>query len=120
MPAFFLTLPLIAIGWILIVRPQQQRMREQQAMVAALQVGDRVITAGGIHGTLLVVEEETVEIEVAVGVVLTLARAAIAKKIDDGGGGDRAMTDDDTMIDLTDEGDDTAGPGAGPAGEGPR
>jgi preprotein translocase subunit YajC len=115
LPAFFLTLPLIAIGWILIVRPQQQRMREQQAMVAALQVGDRVITAGGIHGTLLVVEDDTVEIEVAPGVVLTLARAAIAKKI-----GDEQQDADETMIDLTDEGDDSVEPGAGPAGEDPR
>lgn len=107
MLVLLLTLPLIAIGWILIVRPQQERMREQQAMVAALRAGDRVITAGGIHGTLVEVAEETVEVQVAPGVVLTLARAAIARRIED------------TMIDLTD-GDDTSEPGAGPAGEDPR
>ncbi|MEZ5178825.1 MAG: preprotein translocase subunit YajC [Acidimicrobiales bacterium] len=82
MPALLLTLVLVGIGWILILRPQQQRLKEQRAMVEALVPGDRVITAGGIHGVLTEVEPETVRIEVAPQVVLTLARPAIARRVD--------------------------------------
>lgn len=82
MPALLLTLVFIAIGWFVLIRPQQQRMREQRDLVAALQPGDRVITAGGIHGELVEVGEETVEIRVAAGVVLTLARPAIARLVE--------------------------------------
>ena len=79
MPALLLTLLLVGIGWYFLIRPQQQRLRDQRNLVQALKAGDRVITAGGIHGLLTEVTEETVQIEVAPGVVLTLARAAIAR-----------------------------------------
>ena len=51
-------------------------------MVEALAPGDQVITAGGIHGVLTEVAPETVRIEVAPEVVLTLARPAIARLVD--------------------------------------
>lgn len=76
-----LTLLLIAIGWYLIVRPQQVRLREQREMVRTLEVGDRVITAGGFHGTLVAVEEETVVIRLAPDVEVTLARPAISRRL---------------------------------------
>jgi preprotein translocase subunit YajC len=73
----------IAVGYVLILKPQKDRLRAQQAMVQALQVGDRVVTAGGIHGTLTAVDDEIVRVEVADGVVLTLARPAIGRRLDD-------------------------------------
>ena len=82
MPGFLLTLLLIAIGWALLIRPQQAKLRDRKAMVAALEIGDQVITAGGIHGTITEVNEDTVGIAVAPGVVLTLARQAIARPLD--------------------------------------
>ncbi|MCB0976813.1 MAG: preprotein translocase subunit YajC [Acidimicrobiales bacterium] len=112
MPALVLTLLFIAIGWFFLIRPQQQRMREQQAVVASLRPGDRVITAGGIHGRLVEVDEETVRIDVADGVVLTLARPAVARRVDEGGDLGPHQTND-----LGSEADDTAEPGEGPAGE---
>ncbi len=77
-----LTLVFVAIGWFLIIRPQQQRAKAQRAVVEALETGDRVISAGGIHGTLTQVDPETVGLEVAPGVVLTVARPAIARRIE--------------------------------------
>jgi preprotein translocase subunit YajC len=82
LPALLLTLLLVGVGWFLILRPQQQRLKEQRAMVEALAPGDQVITAGGIHGTLTEVTPETVRIEVAPQVVLTLARPAIARLVE--------------------------------------
>jgi preprotein translocase subunit YajC len=52
-------------------------------MVAALRAGDRVEGFSGIHGTLTEVGERTVRMEVAPGVVITMARMAVASRIDD-------------------------------------
>lgn len=84
MPALILTFLFIGVGWYLIIRPQQERAKAQRALIEALAVGDRVISAGGIHGTLVEVSEQTVRLEVAPDVVLTLARPAIARRIEDG------------------------------------
>lgn len=81
MPQLLLTVLLIAIGWFFLIRPQQARVREQRAMVADLRVGDRVISAGGIHGVVTSVADTTVGLEVAPEVVLTLARAAVVRRL---------------------------------------
>lgn len=82
MPQLILTFVLIAIGWFLIVRPQQARVKGHQQLVANLEAGDRIITAGGIHGEITEVSEETVLVRVAPDLVLTLARGAVGRKID--------------------------------------
>lgn len=78
-----LTIPFLIAFYFLLIRPQQQRVREHEELVAALTVGDRVVTAGGIHGVLVAVTNLTVEIEVAPGTVLTLARPAISRLAED-------------------------------------
>lgn len=82
MAPLLLTFLFIGIGWFIIIRPQQERARAQRATVASLAVGDCVVSAGGIHGTVTELTTETVGLEVAPGVVLTLARPAIARRID--------------------------------------
>ncbi len=82
LPTLLITFVFIGIGWFLLIRPQQERAKAQTAMVAALEVGDQVISAGGIHGTLVEVFDETVTLEVAPGSRLTLARPAIARRIE--------------------------------------
>ena len=86
--------PLIFIGlmWLLLVRPQQQRVRQQRALVASLTVGDRVVTAGGIVGTVIGLTDEEARVEVAPGTVLTLLRYAISRTIDDGEHGRQQVT----------------------------
>ena len=75
-------LPLILIFivfYFLLIRPQQKRVKEQKAMLSALRRGDRVVTGGGIIGTISkVVSDEEVIVEVAEGVRLRVLRATIA------------------------------------------
>ena len=82
MPALILTLLLIPVFWALIIRPQQQRQKAHADLVDSLAAGDRVEAFSGIHGTLTEVGERTVRIEVAEGVVLTMARLAISTKLE--------------------------------------
>ena len=82
MAPLLLAIFFIVIGYFIILRPQQERLRAQRQIVESLAVGDRVITAGGIHATITEVAEETVRIAVAPDVELTLARPAIARRLD--------------------------------------
>jgi preprotein translocase subunit YajC len=82
LPGLILTLILIVVFWALMIRPQQQRQREHLAEVASLVAGDRVESFSGIHGTLVEVDETTVRVEIADGVVVTMARLAISKKLE--------------------------------------
>ena len=82
--AFASFIPLIlifAIMYFLLIRPQQKKLKDHQAMVAALRRGDRVVTQGGIVGKVTrVKEDETeIEVEIAQGVKVNVVRATIAQ-----------------------------------------
>jgi preprotein translocase subunit YajC len=72
-------LALVVIFWLLIFRPQQRRMKEQQAMLSAIQRGDTVVTSGGIIGKVTkAVDKEDLEVEIAQGTRVKVARGMIA------------------------------------------
>ncbi len=68
------------IMYFLLIRPQQRKAREHQAMVAALRRGDQVVTSGGIVGKVTRVKEgeNEVEVEIAPGVNVRVVRATIS------------------------------------------
>jgi preprotein translocase subunit YajC len=81
MAIIFLYLALLAVAFfILIVRPQRRQMAARRALIASLEVGDEVITAGGIYGTILEISDTSLRVEVAPEVVLTLAREAVSAR----------------------------------------
>jgi preprotein translocase subunit YajC len=81
MAIIFLYLALLAVAFfMLIVRPQRRQMAARRVLIASLEVGDEVITAGGIYGTILKISDGTLRVEVAPGVVLTLAREAVTAR----------------------------------------
>jgi preprotein translocase subunit YajC len=67
--------------WVLLILPQQRRVRAHQAVVAKLAVGDEVMTTSGIYGTVLEMDAEAIQLKVAEGVVLKVARAAVASTV---------------------------------------
>jgi preprotein translocase subunit YajC len=71
-------LALIAGVYFFFLRPRTQRMRQQQQAARSLGVGDEVMSAGGIYGTVVALDDNEVEVEVAPGVVLTFIRRAIS------------------------------------------
>ena len=82
MEAFAQFVPLIlifAIMYFLLIRPQQKKMKEHQAMVASLRRGDQVVTQGGVIGKVVKVKDDyEVEIEIAEGVKIRLVQSTIA------------------------------------------
>lgn len=83
--AFASFIPLIlifAIMWFLLIRPQQKKMKEHQAMVAALRRGDEVITQGGLVGKVTKVKEDgELEVEIAPNVKVRVVKQTIAQVI---------------------------------------
>jgi preprotein translocase subunit YajC len=61
----------------MMIRPQQQQVKRHQALIDALEVGDDVVTSSGIYGTVTDLDEETVDIEIADGVEVTMSRRAV-------------------------------------------
>lgn len=81
MPVFLLYFALLAVAFFfLIVRPQRRQLAARRALIAAIEVDDEIITAGGIYGTVRAIDGDALSIEVADGVVLTLAREAVARR----------------------------------------
>lgn len=74
-------LPLIAIFYFLIMRPQQKRVKEQRALLSAVKQGDRVVAAGGIVGTVRRVEDDTLHLQVADNVVIKVDKGSVSKRL---------------------------------------
>ena len=70
----FLFLPLIAIFYFMIFRPQQKQRRELQQMLANLKKGDSIVTRGGIEAVIDKVEEKRLRIEVSTGLKMWMSR----------------------------------------------
>ena len=69
---------IIAIFYFLMIRPQNKKQKETQKMLAALKKGDRIVTIGGIHGTIQSVKEQSVIVKVDDGVKIEFSRSAIS------------------------------------------
>lgn len=77
---FLSFVPLIVIFilfWFMLIRPQMKQAKEQRNMIAALQKGDEVITAGGITGKITKVDESFIGLEIANGVVISVQKQSI-------------------------------------------
>ena len=96
---------LLAVMWFLLIRPQQARLRKQRELVASIEVGDEVLTAGGIIGTVRVLTDDELRLEVGPGVEMRLLRAAVTRRLDDDAAGASAGTDVEPPADG-----DAAGP----------
>jgi preprotein translocase subunit YajC len=74
----------ILIFYFLIIRPQNKKQKETQKMLAALRKGDKVVSIGGIRGTLLSVREQTVVMKVDDNTKLEFSKNAISSVLDKG------------------------------------
>ncbi|HVE46341.1 MAG TPA: preprotein translocase subunit YajC [Acidimicrobiales bacterium] len=92
----------LALMWVLLVRPQQQRVRQQRDLVASLEIGDEVVTAGGILGRITGLTDQEATMEVAPGVNMRFLRGAINARLDD----DLDETPAGELTERTDEGNE--------------
>lgn len=69
---------ILVILYVLMIMPTQRRQKKLAAMIAALKNGDKIITNGGIYGTVVGLDNESVQLRIAEQVKIRVARSAIA------------------------------------------
>ena len=79
-PMVIFLVVIFALFYFVMIRPQRKRQQDHQAMMQELQRGDRVMTAGGIYGTIDSVSEDSVVIKVEGGTTLRVARSSIVQR----------------------------------------
>ena len=79
---FLISLALmVAIFYFLLIRPQQRRVRQQRQLVGSLDVGDEVVTIGGMFGRIMELDDETVTLDVGGGSRIRFVKQAVARKV---------------------------------------
>jgi preprotein translocase subunit YajC len=76
---------MIVIFWFLLIRPQMRRQKQHQAKIASVKKGDQVVTAGGLLGKVVKVDDSYVELEIAQGVRVKAVKATIGDIVPPGG-----------------------------------
>jgi preprotein translocase subunit YajC len=82
--AGYVILPLLFVAmWWFTIRPQQQRLKSQRELIAAIQVGEVVLTAGGVVGRIVSMDDEEVVLDAGRGtpVEVRVVRAAVTRRI---------------------------------------
>ena len=79
LPMLIMMVAIFAIKWWFMIRPQQKKQKKIREFQNALKEGDKVVTGGGVYGTVKRVnaQENTIDIEVARGVVITVAKGYV-------------------------------------------
>ncbi|MGV0819203.1 preprotein translocase subunit YajC [Martelella sp. FLE1502] len=79
MEMIFLFVPLMAIWYFLLIRPQRRQAKKRQETLAAIRRGDQVVTGGGIVGKVVkVIDDNELEVEIADGVRIRIMRAYVS------------------------------------------
>ena len=69
---------MVVIFYFLLIRPQQKKAKEHKALLDNLKKGDRIITSGGMIGTIINIDDQIVNVEIADKVRIEMARPSIA------------------------------------------
>jgi preprotein translocase subunit YajC len=90
---------LIGLMYVMLILPQQRRVRRHQELISSLGPGDEVMTTAGVYGTLTSIEGETATLLVAPSVEMKIALASVGQRVgdepDDGDAADQGESDDE-------------------------
>jgi len=89
---------MLAVMWVLMIRPQRRKQAEQQRLLQSVAPGDEVLTVGGIFGIVRDTDEDdNLIVEIAEGIRVRVARRALAAVVKDEGDEDDDEDDDDVI-----------------------
>ncbi len=78
MGGYIFIIVILILMWFLLIRPQRRRQQDPQRLIASLSVGQEIVTAGGLYGTITALEEDEARVEIAEGIEVRVAKRAIA------------------------------------------
>jgi preprotein translocase subunit YajC len=74
---------IFVIFYFILIRPQQKKIREHEAMLNAIKKGDKVITGGGIYGVVEKANEDKLDVKIAEGITVVVHRATVRDVVDE-------------------------------------
>ena len=83
MMTILMIVAMVAIFYFFMIRPQQKRQKDLQKARAAMKIGDKVVTAGGIHGRIKEVAETSMIIEIAEGIRIRVEKGSVYASSED-------------------------------------
>ncbi|MRX27011.1 preprotein translocase subunit YajC [Kangiella sp. HZ709] len=84
MQFFIMFVPLLLIMYFMMIRPQQKKMKQHQAMTAGLEKGDEVMTTGGIVGRIAKIHDQFIVLTISEGVEIKFQKSSIAQTLPKG------------------------------------
>ena len=72
---------LVAIFYFMLIRPQRRRVQQHKSLMDSLEVGDEIVTIGGLYGTIASLSDDDLELEVAGGTRLRFVKTSVARKV---------------------------------------
>lgn len=84
LPSLVMLVVFVAVFYFLLIRPQMKRSKEQRQLLTALEKGDEVITASGIYGKVIKVDDAKIDVEIASNVIVTMQKQAIVSLLPKG------------------------------------
>ena len=78
MGGYIFIIVILILMWFLLIRPQRRRQQDSQRLINSLSVGQEIVTAGGLYGTITALDEDEARVEIADGVEVRVAKRAIA------------------------------------------
>jgi preprotein translocase subunit YajC len=89
---------LIVVFYFLLIRPQKRRVEAHRELVESVEVGDEVVTIGGMYGRVRAIEEDSLLLEVADGTAIRFIKSAIARRVADETEEDEGVVEDGPAI----------------------
>jgi preprotein translocase subunit YajC len=78
-PQLILVVAMLILLWVLLIRPQRTRQRQQTELLSSIEPGDEILTVGGLYGIVQEIDEDDdLVVEVADGIHVRIARRAVA------------------------------------------
>ena len=74
---------LIAVFYFLLIRPQKKRVEQHQKLIGSVDVGDEIVTIGGLYGTVTAIGDDDFEMEPSPGMRLRFVKSAIARRVNE-------------------------------------
>ena len=72
---------LIGVFYMMLIRPQKRRAQQHRNLITSLDVGDEIVTIGGMYGRIRSIGDEEIEVEVAAGTTVRFVKSAIARRL---------------------------------------
>jgi len=79
MSLIFMVIAIFAVMYFLMIRPQQRQKKQHQSMLSQISKGDKIVTAGGLHGTVTGVKDTSVIVKIADNVKVEINRSAVSQ-----------------------------------------